>query len=320
MANESGLTGSKTCARCNGNVHVLANVCPRCGDQGTLVASIPADELSAVLGTQAEARSLVVQSKLFMQQGRFSEAEKLLRRAQEINPHNAVAFGNMGGVYFLQEQFIDAISWFEKALALDPTLEGTSGYLATARQKVAQGQCPEASASCVKPEVAPGALIVFGPAPTQFKSEIAVRSTTAGVSVLIAENSAELHRSTMILGPGRLLTPCCIMFCHFIPLRDNLRSTERQSQDYANLFIGLVKGVIIDNAKEHTNWDCDWTGDISNSLMTPMFKWKQLNPGVCVQLATLIEDAFNVATTVKKRAAADPVFARTLPGRETEKP
>ena len=70
-----------------------------------------------------------------MQQGRFAEAEKALKRAQEINPHNACAFGNMGGVYFLQGKYAEAIPWLEKAVSLDPTLEGIPGHLATAKRK-----------------------------------------------------------------------------------------------------------------------------------------------------------------------------------------
>lgn len=143
----SKFTGSKTCARCNGNVHVLAHVCPRCGDQGTLVASIPQQELSLILSTQSEARALVDESMVFMQQGRFADAERVLKRAQELNPYNACAFGNMGGVQFLQNRFSQAIPWLEKALALDPTLEGIAGHLATARQKAGtQGGCAKKAA------------------------------------------------------------------------------------------------------------------------------------------------------------------------------
>lgn len=144
MANDSEYTGSKTCAKCNGKVHVLTHVCPRCGDQGTLVGNIPQDELANVLSKQAEARSLVDQSMSFMQQGRFAEAEEVLKRAQAINPYNACAFGNMGGVYFLQGKFAEAIPWLEKALALDPTLEGIPGYLATAKQKTGQPKAADA--------------------------------------------------------------------------------------------------------------------------------------------------------------------------------
>jgi len=140
MANESEYRGSKTCAQCNSKVHVLAHVCPHCGDGGTLVGSIPQDDLSDVLTKQSEARSLVDQSMSFMQQGRFAEAEEVLKRAQAINPYNACAFGNMGGVYFLQGKFAEAIPWLEKALTLDPTLEGIEGHLATARKKAGQSK------------------------------------------------------------------------------------------------------------------------------------------------------------------------------------
>jgi tetratricopeptide (TPR) repeat protein/DNA-directed RNA polymerase subunit RPC12/RpoP len=131
---KSEYAGSKTCGQCGQEVHVLAHACPTCGGQVTLVASIPQDELPGILSKQSEARALVDQSMPLMQQGRFAEAETILRRAQEINPYNACAFGNMGGVFFLQEKFAEAIPWLEKALSLDPTLEGIPGHLATAKQ------------------------------------------------------------------------------------------------------------------------------------------------------------------------------------------
>lgn len=134
-ANASEYKGSKTCAKCNDPVHVLAHVCPCCGDRGTLVANISQDELTDILNKQAAARTLVDQSMAFMQQGQFDAAENVLRGAQGINPYNACAFGNMGGVYFLRGRFAEAIPWLEKALALDPTLEGIPEHLATARER-----------------------------------------------------------------------------------------------------------------------------------------------------------------------------------------
>lgn len=129
--------GSKKCAQCGREVHVLAHCCPACGGTGsaTLVSSIPQDELPEIIEKQAKARELVDQSMVLMQQSRFQEAEDVLRRAQGINPYNACAFGNLGGVYFTQERFAESIPWLEKALTIDPVLEGIPQALAQARQK-----------------------------------------------------------------------------------------------------------------------------------------------------------------------------------------
>lgn len=128
-------TGTKQCTVCGRQVHVLAHVCPACGEQGVLLSSIPPEELQEILNRQAEARAIVDQSVGLMQAGKYKEAEVILTRAQKINPYNANAFGNLGGVYFLQGQYAEAVPWLEKALALDPTLENIPERLADARQK-----------------------------------------------------------------------------------------------------------------------------------------------------------------------------------------
>ena len=135
----SNYTGSKSCSLCGGDVHVLAHACPKCGDVGPLVGSIPANELQDILDKQSKARGLVDQSVVLIGQSCFDEAEQVLKQAQQINPYNACAFGNLGGVYSMQGRFEDAIPCFKKALALDPKLEGIPRALAKAKRKTRKG-------------------------------------------------------------------------------------------------------------------------------------------------------------------------------------
>jgi tetratricopeptide (TPR) repeat protein len=139
MSETPSFTGSKKCGECGREVHVLAHACPKCGGEATLISSLPQDELAEVLRLQQEARELVDRSMNLMNSGQFSEAERILKQAQEINPQNACAFGNLGGVYFMQERYAEAIPWLEKALTLDPKLEGIPEALANAKRSAKGG-------------------------------------------------------------------------------------------------------------------------------------------------------------------------------------
>ncbi len=125
----------KRCISCGKDVEDLRHVCPHCG------GSVFAQEFSGTEGLkkldavdkQMEASRLVDQGFSFIREGRFSEAEAALRKAIEINPYNATAHGNLGGVFYRQGKFTEAIPWLEKALELNPQLAGVPDALAHAR-------------------------------------------------------------------------------------------------------------------------------------------------------------------------------------------
>jgi hypothetical protein len=118
---------------------VLAHACPNCGERDGLVSVLPMDGAQATLQRQMRARSLVDESVELIERGEYGRAEAVLREAQKQNPHNACAFGNLGGVFFEQERFEEAIPWLEKALTIDPGLEGIPQALEEARRRAGGG-------------------------------------------------------------------------------------------------------------------------------------------------------------------------------------
>jgi len=85
------------------------------------------------LKNKAEARDLVNEGFRLLQAGDLSGAEGKFKEAIAKNPSNAVAHGNIGCVYFRRGQHRNAIPWFEKALAIDPHVEGIPDLLKQCR-------------------------------------------------------------------------------------------------------------------------------------------------------------------------------------------
>ncbi len=128
----------KECLSCHSPVEDLRHVCPRCGGTMFVQALSAQDALSALdaMQSQAEAAQHVDRSVQLILQGRYAEAESELKNAIKINPMNATAHGNMGSVFLRQGRPEEAIPWLEKALELNPRLEGVPEALAQARAAV----------------------------------------------------------------------------------------------------------------------------------------------------------------------------------------
>ena len=100
------------------------------------------DALSRVdaMQKQIEAREHNDRGGQLMMQGRYAAAAKEFRRAIEANPLNATAHSNLGLALYKQRRLKEAISWLEKALAIDPRLEGVPEalvqYKAEAKKKL----------------------------------------------------------------------------------------------------------------------------------------------------------------------------------------
>lgn len=129
----------KMCAACHSQVEDLRHTCPRCGGDAFLIAGSGEEVASALdaMQKQLAAKQHVDRGGQLLLKGRYAEAERELRTAIEVNPMNATAHANMGGVYSARGRNIEAIPWFEKALELDPAIEGVPEALDRARRAAA---------------------------------------------------------------------------------------------------------------------------------------------------------------------------------------
>jgi HEAT repeat protein len=131
--------GGKQCLSCRKRVEFLRHTCPHCGGEAFAQAGTPEEAVAMLdaMQKQAEAKEHVDRAAQLLFEGSYVEAETELRAAIAINPLNATAHANMGGVFLRLERPGEAIPWLEKALELNPRIEGVSQALAQAR--AAQG-------------------------------------------------------------------------------------------------------------------------------------------------------------------------------------
>jgi HEAT repeat protein len=138
------------CTGCRQEVETLRHICPHCGNALFWKAGTD-EEAIAVLSDmkkQLEASEHVDCGGLLFLQGRYVEAELEFKKAIEINSMNATAHSNIGNIYMTKRRPKDAIPWLEKALELNPYLEGVSDALTEARKT-----CEMVETSVIHPSV-----------------------------------------------------------------------------------------------------------------------------------------------------------------------
>jgi len=113
----------------------LIHVCPSCGQETFYQGGSGPDALPLLdaMQKQMKAAEHVDRGAGFILQGLYAEAEKELKLAIKINPLNATAHGNMGGIFLRQNKPKKAIPWLEKALKINPHLEGVPEALVRAK-------------------------------------------------------------------------------------------------------------------------------------------------------------------------------------------
>ena len=130
----------KICLDCSKEVENLRHTCPHCGG-GDFRAHGDADDIAELMSAfqqQDEASVHVTRGAHLCMEGQFSEAEAELKQAISINPLNATAHGNLGGVYLRSGRPEMAVPCLEKALELNPNLEGVPEAL-----REAKANCPQ---------------------------------------------------------------------------------------------------------------------------------------------------------------------------------
>lgn len=126
----------KKCLECDANVDEGAYVCPKCGSSTLMGSYSGADALSMLdtMKNQAAAAEHVDRGAKLFFESRFDEAAVELKDAINLAPQNATAHGNMGHLLIKQGKPAEAIPWLQKALELNPKIEGAASALVEAKQ------------------------------------------------------------------------------------------------------------------------------------------------------------------------------------------
>jgi tetratricopeptide (TPR) repeat protein len=97
-----------------------------------LIASIPPDGSEGPsFSSNIAANSLMVEAEAFFSQGKMDQALKNYQEALKLDPklYHAALFS--GDVFNQREDYAQALTWYEKAIAIDPTKETAYRYSAT---------------------------------------------------------------------------------------------------------------------------------------------------------------------------------------------
>ena len=82
--------------------------------------------------------------------GNLLEGEKFFMRAIQLNPNLATAYGNLGHVFQKRGMYANAVGWLEKALSLDPHLEGVPDALDICRKAAQEKVTPPAQETIIR--------------------------------------------------------------------------------------------------------------------------------------------------------------------------
>jgi tetratricopeptide (TPR) repeat protein len=100
------------------------------------VAAVTAQEQIAPASRNAD--SYLAEGLNYLHIGNYGQAIQAWQRALKLDPSNALAANNIGTAYMLMQQPKLAVPWFEKATAMDSTLQIARNNLSWAREELAK--------------------------------------------------------------------------------------------------------------------------------------------------------------------------------------
>lgn len=116
----------KKCLECGSFYDLNRPACPKCGARESITSTSYEGilELLKSRKSQEEARDSVDEGARLLQQGDLQGARDAFEKALKINPNNPVAHSNLGALLCKMGSPGEGIPHLEKALDLDPRIEG----------------------------------------------------------------------------------------------------------------------------------------------------------------------------------------------------
>ena len=124
----------KTCAQCGLAHDPLACACQACGPTIWLTSEADLHSMVEARRRQQTSADHVDRGVSYIREKQLARAKEEIQKSQEINPLNPVAWSNYGYVLLLEGKSREAIPYLEKALSLNPKLEGVAAALDRARR------------------------------------------------------------------------------------------------------------------------------------------------------------------------------------------
>jgi len=107
-------------------------------DQSRKESSLNDRNKGKVRSSSPNANDYLVQGLNFLHAGQYDRAIDAWQHTLTIDPGSALAANNIGTAYMFKKEPAKALSWFEKALSFDPTLQIAKNNLEWAQSEIAK--------------------------------------------------------------------------------------------------------------------------------------------------------------------------------------
>jgi hypothetical protein len=134
-------------------------------------------------------------------------------------------------------------------------------------------------------------FVIFGPDYREMASGLVARLARENVGgcVVCDERVEALRRSMSRTLPGDRMSPCVLVFAHYIPPTRGRSVSEAQIRKWVSRFGSSIERALTRSGSPGVNWDADK----ASGAVTLMANWPRTDADTCLELARAIEVAFD---------------------------